>query len=124
MELINRQEAIAAVQRAIDGDSFFIDLPKAIAKLPAVETLHDGCDGCKYEHREADDLPCVTCKQNYMDCWTEKMEAKSMGRKLIDQEELIEKLWRLIKDDDNKDMQGGLLQAVLVAQLMDTEDKE
>lgn len=45
-----------------------------------------------------------------------------MGRKLIDQEELIGKLWRLIKDDDNKDMQAGILQAILVATLMDTAE--
>ena len=82
---------------------------------------HDGCCGCKYEHRDAAELPCVTCRQNYLDCWT---EAKDMEIKLIDQEELINKLWRLIKDENNKDMQGGLLQAVLVAQLMDTVERD
>ena len=45
-----------------------------------------------------------------------------MGRKLIDQEQLTDKLWRLMEEDTDKGMQCGLLQAILVATLMDTAE--
>lgn len=27
---------------------------------------HDGCDGCKYEYKRADESPCTECSMNYM----------------------------------------------------------
>lgn len=45
-----------------------------------------------------------------------------MGKKYIDQEALVNKLWKVMEDDNNKDMQCGLLQAILVAKLMDTAE--
>ena len=84
---------------------------------------HDGCEGCKYEFNYHEyDEPCNRCKQNYYDLWEERKDDENMGKKYIDQEVFINKLWQLIKDENNKDMQGGLLQAVLVAQLMDTAE--
>lgn len=31
---------------------------------------HDGCDGCRYEKNDEHMMPCVVCRQNYMDRWT------------------------------------------------------
>ena len=45
-----------------------------------------------------------------------------MGRKFIDQQVLLEKLWAILKDESNKDMQAGIMQAILVATLIDTAE--
>lgn len=45
-----------------------------------------------------------------------------MGTKYIKQEELTNKLWKLIADTESREQQAGLLQAVLVATLMDTAE--
>lgn len=31
----------------------------------------DGCDGCKYIHKDMNEMPCVICKNRYMNQWTE-----------------------------------------------------
>ena len=30
---------------------------------------HDGCDGCKYEHKREDESPCTECSSNYTSRW-------------------------------------------------------
>lgn len=30
---------------------------------------HDGCDGCKHEHKKEDESPCAECSNNYMSKW-------------------------------------------------------
>lgn len=79
---------------------------------------HDGCEGCKYEFQKADELPCVRCRQNFKDCWT----AKEDGTKWIDRDKLVQRLWGIIGEDKNKDTQAGVMQAILVATLMDTAE--
>ena len=79
---------------------------------------HDGCMDCKYEHRKSDDLPCVTCRQNYKDCWTAKEDCKEW----IDRDKLVQRLCGIMGEDKNKDMQAGIMQAILVATLMDTAE--
>lgn len=79
---------------------------------------HDGCEGCKYEFQKEDELPCVRCKQNFKDCWT----AREYGKEWIDRNKLVTRLWDIMKEDSNKDMQAGLLQAILTATLMEAAE--
>lgn len=30
----------------------------------------DGCYGCKYTHKDMNDMPCVICKNRYKNQWT------------------------------------------------------
>ena len=38
-----------------------------------IETLqkqeHDGCEGCKYTHKDQYEMPCLMCKQSKKDLW-------------------------------------------------------
>ena len=34
----------------------------------------DGCEGCKYIHKDEYEMPCLICKRNKMDKWTEGNE--------------------------------------------------
>lgn len=39
----------------------------------AIEALqkqeHDGCEGCKYTHKDQYEMPCLMCKQSKKDLW-------------------------------------------------------
>lgn len=84
---------------------------------------HDGCNGCKYEHRDYDELPCIRCKQNFKDCWTAKEDAEyGKGKRFVDQAVLLERLWNIMKEDNNREMQTGIFQAILIVTLMDTAE--
>ena len=41
----------------------------AIEALHATE--HDGCEGCKYTHKDQYEMPCLMCKQSKLDLWEE-----------------------------------------------------
>lgn len=35
-------------------------------------TEHDGCEGCKYTHKDQYEMPCLMCKQSKQDLWEGK----------------------------------------------------
>ena len=48
-----------------ERDEEAIDI--AIEALQATE--HDGCEGCKYTHKDQYEMPCLMCKQSKEDLW-------------------------------------------------------
>ena len=69
---MTRDEAIEILKdiRAINGTTlgtYAIALGMAIEALKA--SRHDGCEGCKYTHKDQYEMPCLMCKQSKKDLW-------------------------------------------------------
>lgn len=69
---MTREEAIKKLEvfepMVVDDTREAIDV--AIETLQATE--HDGCEGCKYTHKDQYEMPCLMCKQSKKDLWERK----------------------------------------------------
>ena len=54
----NREDDLEAIDMAIEALS--------------ADAVHNGCFECKYLYNSADEHPCKSCKQNYLDMWEQK----------------------------------------------------
>ena len=50
-----------------EGNNVVDILKMAIEALQKQE--HDGCEGCKYTHKDQYEMPCLMCKQSKKDLW-------------------------------------------------------
>lgn len=64
------EKCAVKLKRLIDSADALIDAANA-----------DGCDGCKYTHKEMNDMPCLICKNRYTNQWT--MRPKGVSRKCL-----------------------------------------
>lgn len=64
---MTREEAIDILVGVIAANSEEENEALAMAIEALKREDHDGCDGCRYEANYELSLPCVGCKQNYVD---------------------------------------------------------
>lgn len=80
---MTKEEAITALKNLCEMNvRYNCDTSWVHALRLAIEALsipeHDGCDGCRWEHRASCEEPCIHCKQNYMDLFEEKPSGTPM----------------------------------------------
>ena len=51
-----------------------MDVDKVMVDGVEYKQDHDGCEGCRHEHKEQHEWPCCECKNAYMDKWSRRVE--------------------------------------------------